>query len=296
LIEIKRFTYYKDRKRLSSKLILVTGANTGIGKGITEGLTEKGHQVVMICRNTEQGSKVREELLTKYENASIEVLKGDLSSIRTVNELGNNILHKYNSIDAIIHNAGIWPGKLNLNEDGLESAFMVNHIAPLLLNHIIFPRMKESAPSRIVLVNAGLYPRGHFKADLTPYGKDFSRIKTYMNSKFCNILYMRKYASLIANSGVTINAVHPGVIKTGLGEFKGLIGFSLNFFRLFQRSIETGALGPINLVLNPDITTNGRYYDQLTLKPFPEKVLNEKLVTLLWDTSLNICNTQQFLV
>ena len=165
-------------KRLSSKLIFVTGANRGIGKGITEGLTEKGHQIVMICRNTEQGKEVLKELLKKYENDSIEVLKGDLSSIRTVKELGTNILQKYNKIDALVHNAGVWPGKLVLNEDGLEYAFMVNHIAPLLLNHLLLQRLKESTPSRVILVNAGLYPRGNFKAELTPYGKDFSRMRT----------------------------------------------------------------------------------------------------------------------
>ncbi len=277
---------------MSRKLIFVTGANRGIGRGITKGLSEKGNHVVMICRNIRQGEEVREELLKKYENASIEVLKGDLSSIRTVRELGTSIMQKYSKIDAIVHNAGIWPGKLNLNEDGLESAFMVNHIAPLLLNHLLFPRLKESAPSRIVLVNAGLYPRGHFKVDLTPYGKDFSKIKTYMNSKFCNILYMRKYASLIENSGVTINAVHPGVIRTGLGEFKGLIGFLLNFFRLFQRSIKTGALGPINLAINSEINANGRYFDRLEEEPFSENVLDEKLVDLLWDTSLGLCKIE----
>ncbi|MHA1542907.1 MAG: SDR family NAD(P)-dependent oxidoreductase, partial [Candidatus Hodarchaeales archaeon] len=81
---------------MASRLILVTGANRGIGRGITEGLSEKGHQVVMICRNTQQGEEVREKILKKYENDSIEVLEGDLSSIRTVKELGTNILQKYN--------------------------------------------------------------------------------------------------------------------------------------------------------------------------------------------------------
>ena len=272
---------------MSSKLILVTGANRGIGRGITEGLSEKGHHVSMICRNIRQGEEVREELLKKYENASIEVLEGDLSSIRTVKELSTNILQKYNKIDALVHNAGVWPLKLVLNEDGLENAFMVNHIAPLLLNHLLYQRLKESAPSRVILVNAGLYPRGHFEAEMTPYGKDFSRMRTYMDSKFCNILYMRKFASIIDGSGVIINAVHPGVIRTGLVQFKGGI---------FGRSIKTGALGPINLVLNPDITTNGRYYDQLVLKLFSETVLDEELVDHLWETSLNICNIQQSLV
>ena len=128
---------------VSSKLCIVTGANRGIGKGITQGLAEKGHRVVMICRNAEQGESVRDEILQKHENASIDVLKGDLSSIRSVKELGDNILEKYDKIDVVIHNAGVWPSSLELNEDGLESAFMVNHIDPFYLNHLIFPKLKE---------------------------------------------------------------------------------------------------------------------------------------------------------
>ena len=277
---------------MSRSIIFVTGANKGIGKGITEGLTEKGHKVVMICRNTEQGEEIRENLLKANNNASIEVLHGDLSSIRSVNKLGTNILRRYDRIDAFVHNAGVWPSELKLNEDGLETAFMVNHIAPILLNHLLLPKLKKSAPSRIVLVNALLYSRGHFDAELTPYGKDFSKVSTYMNSKYCSILYMRKFASLIAGSGVTINAVHPGVIRTGLGEFEGVFGLLLKFFKIFQRSIKTGAVGPINLATNPDITTNGRYYDQLILKPFSENVLIEERANLLWETSLAICKIE----
>jgi NAD(P)-dependent dehydrogenase (short-subunit alcohol dehydrogenase family) len=279
---------------MSSKLFIVTGANRGIGRGITVGLAEKGHRVVMVCRNLLQGENTRESILNINKNASIEVLKGDLSSIRTVKELGIKILEKYDRIDAIIHNAGIWPGRLDLNEDGLESAFMVNHIAPFYLNYLLLPKLKESAPSRIILVNAGLYPRGKFDVELTPYGKDFSKLKTYMNSKFCNILYMRKIASLIDGSGVIINAVHPGVIRTSLGGFNGIFGVILKFFKLFQKSIKTGALGPINLALNPHVTTNGKYYDRLVEKPFSERVLDEELVNLLWDTSLKICKIEKY--
>ena len=279
---------------MSNKLILVTGANRGIGRGITEGLSEKGNHIIMICRNTQNGEKVRKEILRKRDNTSIEVLEGDLSSIRTVKDLGTRILNKYDKIDAVIHNAGIWPCELSLNEDGLESAFMVNHIAPLLLNHLLLPTLKKSAPSRIILVNAGLYPRGHFEVELTPYGKDFSKLKTYMNSKFCNILYMRKFASLMDGSGVIINAVHPGVIRTGLGDFKGFIGVFLRIARIFQKPISTGALGPINLAINPKITTNGSYYDRLIEKPFTENVLNEELADLLWDTSLQVCNIEKY--
>jgi NAD(P)-dependent dehydrogenase (short-subunit alcohol dehydrogenase family) len=280
---------------MRNHLCIVTGANRGIGKGITEELVQRGYNVLMVCRNTQQGEEVKEEILNKKPNTSVEVLKGNLSSLRTVKELAVEIIKKYGNSNIIIHNAGIWPSKLELNEDGLESAFMVNHIAPLYLNHLLLQKLKENAPSRIILVNAGLYTRGQFISHMTPYGKDFSKLRTYMNSKFCSILYMRKVAPLINDLGITINAVHPGAIRTGLGDFKGVTGKFLRFFQQFLRSIEAGAKGPVNLAINPNINTNGQYYDGLNEKPFVERALDEELVNLLWNTSLRLCNIENYL-
>ncbi|GAG81510.1 unnamed protein product, partial [marine sediment metagenome] len=213
---------------------------------------------------------------------------------KTTEVLGNILLEKYDRIDALIHNAGVWPSILTLNDDGIEIAFMVNHLAPFYLTHLLLSRLKESAPSRIVLVNAGLYLRGNFDPELTPWGKDFSRLNTYMNSKLCSILYMRKFAPMLEGSNVLINAVHPGVIKTGLVDFKGLLGFFLKIFKIFQRSIEFGARGPVNLALNPDIKTNGCYYDKLEKTEFVKKVLDDNLATSLWDLSLELCRLEKY--
>ncbi|MHA2304330.1 MAG: SDR family NAD(P)-dependent oxidoreductase [Candidatus Hodarchaeales archaeon] len=242
---------------MERKICVVTGANRGIGLGIIQKIAKQGHHAVLVCRNTDMGKKVLNSLLYKYGKKSASMVEGNLSSIKTTGDLGKALLEEHDRFDALIHNAGVWPSRLTLNDDGIEIAFMVNHLAPFYLTHLLLSRLKESAPSRIVLVNAGLYPRGNFVLELTPWGKDFSRFKTYMNSKFCSILYMRKFAPMLEGSKVLINAVHPGVIRTGLVDFKGLSGIMI-----FRKPIEFGARGPVNLALNPDIKTNGSYYDK----------------------------------
>jgi NAD(P)-dependent dehydrogenase (short-subunit alcohol dehydrogenase family) len=242
---------------MKQKICVVTGANRGIGKGIAEAIAAQGHQVVLVCRDTVMGGEVLKSLQQTHGETSADLIEGDLSSLKKVKTLGDNLLSKYDQIDVLIHNAGVWPSKLIKTDEGLELAFMVNHLASFYLTHQLLRRLMESAPSRIVLVNAGLYPRGNFNPELTPWGGDFSRLKTYMNSKLCGMLYMRKFAPMLEETGVIINAVHPGVIRTGLGDFNGLVGVILRFSKVFQRSVRYGSKGPINLALNPEIRTNG---------------------------------------
>ncbi|MHA2237116.1 MAG: SDR family NAD(P)-dependent oxidoreductase [Candidatus Hodarchaeales archaeon] len=268
------------------KTCIVTGANRGIGRGISEILAEKGHHVVLVCRDIDKGHEALKDLHNKHGESSAKLIRGDLSSKKKVKALGDHILTECEKIDVLIHNAGIWPSKLIKTEDDLESAFMVNHLAPFFLNHLLLTRLKQSSPARIVLVNAGLYPRGNFIPELTPWGGDFSKMKTYMNTKLCGMLYMYKLAPMIETTGVSINAVHPGVVRTGLVEFGGAPGLVSKMIKPFLSSIERGARGPVNLALNSTIQTNGAYYDELEERQIHKNALDETLATRLWEISL----------
>ncbi|UCG01931.1 MAG: SDR family NAD(P)-dependent oxidoreductase [Candidatus Heimdallarchaeota archaeon] len=279
---------------MKPKICIVTGANRGIGKGIAKAIAKQGHQVVLVCRNAIMGDKVVKSLQQSFGETSAELVEGNLSSIKKVKAVGDKLLSKYEQINVLIHNAGVWPSKLNKTEKGIECAFMVNHLAPFYLTHQLLGRLMESAPSRIVLVNAGLYSRGTFNPELTPWGGDFSKLKTYMNSKLCGMLYMRKFAPMLEGSGVIINAVHPGVIRTGLGDFSGFVGILLKITKLFQRSVKFGARGPTNLASNSEITTNGSFYDKLERKDIGLKALDDELAEKLWNLSLELCGIREY--
>jgi NAD(P)-dependent dehydrogenase (short-subunit alcohol dehydrogenase family) len=280
--------------KMKQKTCIVTGANRGIGKEIAKAIAKQGHHVILVCRNIVKGEKVLKSFQQSFGETSVELVEGNLSSIKNVRALADELLSRCDQIDVLIHNAGVWPSKLKKTEDGLEWAFMVNHLAPFYLNHQLLRRLKESIPSRIVLVNAGLYSRGNFNPELTPWGGDFSKLKTYMNSKLCGMLYMRKVAPMLEGTGVIINAVHPGVIRTGLGDFYGFIGALLKIAKLFQRSVKFGAKGPINLALNSEITTNGSYYDKLEPEEIEGEALDDELAKKLWDLSLKFCNIEEY--
>ncbi|MFK8009126.1 MAG: SDR family NAD(P)-dependent oxidoreductase [Saprospiraceae bacterium] len=256
--------------------IVVTGGNRGIGKAIAQKLLEESQEVVIVCRNEEVGKSVVEELKSKTGNSKISMIQGDLSSIQKCKTLIEKIKIEHPDINILINNAGIWMSEMQLNEDKLEMSFMVNYLAPYLLCDGLFPILKNNQPARIVNVNAGLYVKGKLDVEKTPYGLDFGSIKTYMNTKFCNVMSTIDFSKRIEGSGVTINVVHPGVIKTGLGDSPKFLSKVVKFFKRFWKSPEYGAGAPTWLALSEELDgVNGNYYNEKKIMEYIDEVKNE---------------------
>ncbi|MEL6718666.1 MAG: ankyrin repeat domain-containing protein [Bacteroidota bacterium] len=260
------------------KKVVVTGGNRGIGRAIAKQLLEAGHEVVIVARNEEQGNAVVAELKLETKNPDIQLLKGDLSSIETCNRLVEALKSEHSDMDVLINNAGVWMMDRELNEDGLEKTFMVNYLAPYILCKELFSTLKQNQPARIVNVNSGLYVTGKLDIEKTPYGLDFGKIKTYANSKFCNMLFNIDFAKEIEGSGVTLNAVHPGVIKTGLGDSSSFLSRIVKFTKRFWKAPEQGAVAPVWLALSEELEgVHGNYYNEKTLEALKDTVQDEEL-------------------
>jgi NAD(P)-dependent dehydrogenase (short-subunit alcohol dehydrogenase family) len=236
---------------------VVTGGNRGIGLAVCEALVDKGFRVVAVTRSA--GAP-----------AGAEVVHGDLASRRTVDELVEALRDTCETIDVLVHNAGIWPTRLRHNEDGIEESFAVNHLAPFQLNLALQDRLR-----RVVQVSAGLYVKGRVDLDRTPYGKDFHRMRTYCDTKRANLLLVPEFARRWQDAGVTIDAVHPGVIRTDLGDPGGVLGAVL---RMVKRRWASPAEGAAPVVRLADDTGTGRYFNVDT-----EDTLPDGPVPALWD-------------
>lgn len=266
---------------MSEKTIIVTGGNAGIGKAIALSLAQQGYRVVIVSRDPQKGEAALTDIRSTRNNESTELVIGNLDSIESTKKLAHTLIEKYPQTSGLINNAGVWMDKKVLNEDGLEYSFMVNHMAPFLLSNLLLPILKANVPARIVNVNAGLYIKGKLDLDKTPYGKDFGRIATYMNTKLCNAMFTREFARAISGSGVTINAVHPGVIRTGLGDTTGLIGSLLRLVKRSWDTPEAGAEAPVWLATAPELEgINGKYYVVKDETEYEGMVLDE---TLAWQ-------------
>ncbi|MGB3440931.1 MAG: SDR family NAD(P)-dependent oxidoreductase [Actinophytocola sp.] len=238
---------------------VVTGGNRGIGYAVCESLAHRGFRTIAVVRDPAASVP-----------PGAEVVHGDLASRRTVAALAAALRDTCATIDVLVHNAGIWPTRLRHNEDGIEESFAVNHLAPFQLNLALAERLR-----RVVQVSAGLYVKGRVDLDRTPYGKDFHRMRTYCDTKRANLLLVPLFARRWQDAGVTIDAVHPGVIRTDLGDPGGVLGGVL---RLVKRRWAAPADGAAPIVRRADGTGTGRYFDRDT-----EGSLPDGPAQALWD-------------
>lgn len=240
---------------------VVTGGNRGIGYAVCEALTQRDFHVVAVTRNP-----------AAPVPRGVERVTGDLASRRTVNALAATLSETYPTIDVLVHNAGVWPTRLRHNEDGLEESFAVNHLAPFQLNLALESRLR-----RVVQVSAGLYVKGRVDPDRTPWGKDFHRMRTYCDTKRANLLLVPLFAKHWQDGNATIDAVHPGVIRTDLGDPGGALGVVL---RLVKRrwALPTAGAAPIARLATEFGT--GRYFNIETEELIPADL---ELAQQLWD-------------
>lgn len=273
----------------NQKTFIITGGNAGIGKATALSLAGKGLHVVIVSRDPEKGKAALNEIAAGSGSSTVELVTGSLDTIESTKALARIIIEKYPGTSVLINNAGIWMREKIINRDGLEYTFMVNHMAPFILSNLLYDTLKRNAPARIVNVNAALYVFGAFDPEKTPYGKDFSRYKTYMNTKFCNALFTRKFAGMIEGSGITINALHPGVIRTGLVKYPGVRG---KLWGLLKQSLplpEKGAIAPVRLAADPELQhTNGRFFMQSKEMGYIRKAKDDKLAERLWELSAEL--------
>jgi NAD(P)-dependent dehydrogenase (short-subunit alcohol dehydrogenase family) len=244
---------------LAAMIAVVTGGSRGIGYAVAEQFVRRDCQVVLVARDRARGEQAASAL------GSASLVVADLATLAGIREAADEILQLCPKIDVFVHNAGIWPVKRVLTPDGLEQAFAINHLAPFLLNHRLEQRFRDSG-SRIVQVSAGLYIKGRFDPDRTPTGEDFHRMRTYCTTKLANLLTIPMFAERWRGAGVTIDAVHPGVIKTDLGDPGGVLGAVMKFVKRSWAPPSSGALPVVRLAFE---SGTGRYFDQNALADGP---------------------------
>lgn len=208
--------------------VVLTGASRGIGRAFALALASPARRLLLLARDAGALDEVAGEVRRRGGDAL--VLAGDLGSVRTAAELGDRLLEVARPGLALVHNAGLWPSRRTLNAEGLEEAFVVNHLAPLALQR---PLVEEGRVRRLFVISAGLLVKGRFDPARSPTGEDFSGVGTYCRTKLCLALASRDVAE--AHPELDVAVLHPGVVRTDLGARPGLLGAAL---RLVKRRWE----------------------------------------------------------
>lgn len=278
----------KTAARLDGKVCVLTGATSGVGFHTAVRLARGGATLVLLCRNYEKAERVKQKLEQETQ-ASVRILKVDLSRLEEVRNAAATILDEYPRIDVLINNAGLHNNQRILNSQGIETVFCVNHLASFLLTRLLLPRILESAPARIIQINS----QGHRFGGLDPEDLNWEKrryngYKGYGASKTAQLLTVWELAEQLEGSGVTINAVHPGAVRTNIGMNNSLL------FRWYQLILIWPLLKkPLisgeaiyYLAAAPEMAdVNGRYFNRTVDEKPAAHALDRSIGKKIWKVS-----------
>jgi NAD(P)-dependent dehydrogenase (short-subunit alcohol dehydrogenase family) len=177
--------------------------------------------------------------------------------------------------------------KRGLSPDGIEQTFAIDHLAYFLLTGLLLDVLKASAPARVVNVASAASAGGHIDFDDLELTRGYRGFRAYSNAKLANILFSNELARRVAGTGVTSNAVHPGVVATGFGRNdNGLFTLMVKLLRPFFISEESGARTSIHLATSPEVEgVTGKYFIKRNPRRPPREALDEAVARRLWDVS-----------
>lgn len=276
---------------MTSKVALITGANSGIGKETALVLARTGADLVIVCRDQERGRAALDEIKTKSGNASVELMICDLSSQAQIRKLADEFKQKHNRLDVLINNAGVILTRRRVTEDGLESTFAINHLAYFLLSNLLLDLIKQSAPARIVNVSSTVHKSATIDFDDLQSERSYSSMRAYGQSKLANVLFTYELARRLEGTRVTVNCLHPGVIATNIfRDVSGVVGAAA---KLFLKSPRRGAETSIYLATSPEVTgVTGKYFDdKRAVRSSPESY-DEAIADRLWQVSAQLTKLQ----
>lgn len=275
---------------MEAKVCIVTGANSGIGKATALGLARLGATVVMVCRDRERGETALKETSQRSGNNSVTLMVADLSSQHAIRQLAKEFTESHPNLHVLINNAGVFLTKRTLTDDGIETTFAVNHLAPFLLTNLLLDTMKASAPSRIVTVSSDSHQGEQINFEDIQGEKHFSGFNAYGQSKLANILFTYELAKRLNGTKITANCLHPGAVRTNLGHQNGILfraGYRL--VSLFFSSPEKGSQTVIYLASSPDVEgVSGKYFVKKKEKDSSAEAQNEASARKLWQVSAQL--------
>ena len=277
---------------VKGKTVVITGANTGIGKETAVGLAEMGATVVLACRNRVKAAAAAHEVRTLSENDDVHLVDLDLADLDSVTTCAKEILDNYERIDVLINNAGLQLKERTTTKQGFETTFGVNHLGHFLLTDLLLDRIRASAPARIVNLSSvghnfarGGLPWDDLQHDTTRYTANGA----YCESKLANILFTRELARRVPPEQVTVNAAHPGGVRSEFGssdDMGKLYGGFMKLGGLFLISAKSGARTSIHLASSPEVEgKTGGYYVRRKLHSGSKQSRNDESARRLWAVS-----------
>ncbi|XP_027577400.1 retinol dehydrogenase 13-like [Pipra filicauda] len=274
---------------LTGKTVIVTGANSGIGKCVAMDLARRNARTILACRSRERGQAAVEEIRAATGNPAVVLRLLDTGSLASVRAFARAVLREEPRLDVLVNNAGVTGLPFTITSERLEQTFATNYLGPFLLTNLLLDLLKASAPSRVVNVSSfrhsvGTADSGFLTGQRHPGGYDAA----YSSTKLMNLLFTAELARRLRGTGVTANALSPGVVSTSImRHFSWAVRALFVLLRPFIKSAEQGAASTIFCAVSEEAEgVSGKYFDsscRLALPSAPAR--DAALARKLWEAS-----------
>ena len=272
---------------LQGKICLVTGSTSGIGKVTARELANRGATVVLVSRSRAKGEATQAEIKQATGNQHVELLVADLSLLQDVRRLATEFQHTYPHLHLLVNNAGGAYPRRTLTSEGLEATLAVNYLAPFLLTELLLDTLKASAPARIVNVSSAQHSTVSLEFDNLQGEKKYANLRNYGQAKLALLLWTYELARRLEGTGVSVNALHPGVTATNFAD--GMIGpaaWAIKLLKPFLLTAEQGAQTTLYLATSPQVDqVTGKYFVKSHEKRSSSGSYDQTVGSRLWEVT-----------
>lgn len=274
----------------------MTGANTGIGKQTALELARRGGNIILACRDMEKCEAAAKDIRRVTLNHHVNTRHLDLASLKSIREFAAKITEEEQQVHVLVNNAAVMRCPHWTTEDGFEMQLGVNYLGHFLLTNLLLDKLKASAPSRIINLSSLVHIAGHIDFDDLNWEKrKYDTKAAYCQSKLAVILFTKELSRRLQGTGVTVNALHPGVAKTELGRHTGMYNSAFSSFMLgpifwlLVKSPQLAAQPSTYLVVAEELEgVSGKYFDGLKEKAPAPEAEDEEVAQRLWAESARL--------
>ena len=297
---MKEKSLYKD---LSGKVIIITGANTGLGYQTTLGLAKMGAKVIMACRNMDKANAAKKTILDEVPKAHLDVMEIDLSLLKSVRAFADAFKNTYDRLDVLINNAGVMTPPYSKTEDGFELQFGANYLGHFLLTGLLLDLITRTEHSRIVTLSSAIHRNGVINFEDLQSEKEYDRMKAYAQSKLACLMFtfeLQRRLALAGHSKTISVAAHPGIAMTDLSRNMSKFQYYLLKYTLAPLLAQSAEKGALPTILATVTNANGgEYYGPTGYQEYkgkPGKAIasdhakDKEVAKRLWEVSEELVN------
>jgi retinol dehydrogenase 13 len=282
------------------KLVVITGATSGIGYHTARKFASRGAGLICINRNREKSEALKNEIENDY-GVKCEYILADLSDFNDIRRAAEELLAVDKPIDVLVHNAGIYLTRRELTREGFDKVFVVQHLASFMINILLGEKLKSQESARIILVNS----EGHrFAAwglhvdDLNWNKHRYSGLKSYGSAKLAQLLTMLVFDEFFHNTGVAINAMHPGAVRSETGKENGASyrWIKKNLYTRMLRQTEISSESIYYLAVSNEMSgISGKFFNLTTEEEPAPPAIDRVAAYEIWTKSLDMTKLNDIL-